>query len=114
MSRESKALIVTIVRKGWGDLVLEASIKAGASGGTVIFGRGKGVHEQQKIMGICIEPEKEIVLTLISRKEEDMVLAEIVRVAELDKPGCGITFVIPVEKVVGMVHVLTEPAPASM
>ena len=108
MSEESIALIVTIVRKGWGDRVIEASIKAGASGGTIIFGRGKGIHEQQKIMGICIEPEKEVVLTVIRRDKEDAVLGEIIKAAELDKPGTGIAFVIPVEKVAGMVHASTE------
>ncbi len=40
----SVSLIVTIVRKGWGDTVLQASVKAGAEGGTVLFGRGSGVH----------------------------------------------------------------------
>ena len=33
------SLIVSIVRKGWGSTVLEASVKAGARGGTVLFGR---------------------------------------------------------------------------
>jgi nitrogen regulatory protein P-II 1 len=32
--------IVSVVRKGWGSTVLEASVKAGARGGTVLFGRG--------------------------------------------------------------------------
>ena len=108
MSKESNALIVTIVKKGWGDRVLEASIKAGAGGGTIIFGRGIRIHEQHKIMGICIEPEKEIVLTVILRDKEDAVLGEIIKAAELDKPGAGVTFVIPVEKVAGIVHALSE------
>ena len=30
------SLIVTIVRKGWGSTVLEASVNAGARGGTVV------------------------------------------------------------------------------
>ena len=110
-SKESSALIVTIVKKGWGDRVIEASMKAGASGGTIVFGRGKGIHEQQKIMGICIEPKKEIVLTVILRDREDAVLGEIVEAAEPEKPGRGIAFVIPVEKVVGIVHALTETQP---
>ncbi len=38
----SRTLIVTIVNKGWGDIVVEASIKAGAEGGTILFGRGVG------------------------------------------------------------------------
>ncbi len=32
-------LIVSIVRKGWGQAVLDAAMKAGAHGSTVLFGR---------------------------------------------------------------------------
>jgi nitrogen regulatory protein PII len=99
-----KSLIISIVRKGWGDKILQHSCKAGAEGGTIMFGRGVGVHEKQTIMGIPIEPEKEIVLTVTDSDETDAVLEEIVRTAELGKPGTGIAFVIPVEKVVGVVH----------
>lgn len=101
-------LIVTIVRKGWGDKVLEASMKAGAEGGTVLFGRGIGIHEHQKIMGIPIEPEKEIVFSVTPVEKVDAILEEIGRAAELDKPGVGLAFVVPVAKVVGVVHLLGE------
>lgn len=104
------SLIVSIVRKGWGETVLEASIKAGAHGGTILFGRGTGIHEQQKILGIPIEPEKEIVLTLIYADQSDAILQEIVRAAELDKPGNGLAFVLPVDKVAGTPHVADDPA----
>jgi nitrogen regulatory protein P-II 1 len=62
---QNPCLIVSIVRKGWGDTVLEASMKAGAHGGTVLFGRGIGRNEEQGVFGIQIEPEKEIVLTVV-------------------------------------------------
>jgi nitrogen regulatory protein PII len=103
------SLIVTIVRKGWGNTVLEASVKAGAHGGTVLLGRGTGIHEQQKILGIPIEPEKEIVLTVTYPDQNEAILQEIVRVAELFKPGAGIAFVVPVEKVVGVTHFACNP-----
>ena len=77
------SLIVSIVRKGWGNTVLEASVKAGATGGTVLLGRGIGVNETESIFGIPIEPEKEIVLTLVPKSETEQILDEIVRVAEL-------------------------------
>ena len=99
-----KSLIVSIVRKGWGDKILENSCKAGAEGGTVMFGRGVGVHEKQKVLGIPIEPEKEIVLTLTNADETEAVLNEIALTAELGKPGAGIAFILPVEKVIGVVH----------
>lgn len=98
------SLIVSIVRKGWGSTVLEASVKAGAQGGTVLFGRGAGINEQEKIFGMSIEPEKEIVLTLVRPDRADVILDEIVRAAQLNDTGRGIAFVMPVEKVVGVAH----------
>ena len=98
------SLIVTIVRKGWGDTVLEASVKAGAKGGTVLFGRGAGINEQEKILGIPIEPEKEIVLTMTHSDGADAILEEIVRAVKLDHPRMGLAFVVSVDKVVGAAH----------
>lgn len=103
------SLIVTIVRKGWGDTVLEASVRAGAHGGTILFGRGSGIHEKQTILGIPIEPEKEIVLTVTYSDINESILKEIVRVANLGEPGAGIAFVVPVDKVVGVAHLEGKP-----
>lgn len=100
------SLIVTIVRKGWGSTVLEASVASGARGGTVLGGRGAGVHEQEKIFGMSIEPEKEIVLTLVPTPRADATLAAIVQAADLNHIGHGIAFVLPVDKVVGAARFL--------
>lgn len=97
-------LIVTIVNKDSAELVVESARKAGAEGGTVLTGRGTGIHEQAKLFGITIEPEKEIVLTLISREKTAEVLEAIVREANLDKPGKGIAFVLEVQQVAGINH----------
>ncbi len=102
-------LIVSIVRKGWGNAVLEATMKAGAGGGTVLFGRGIGRNEQQKVFGIQIEPEKEIVLTIASSDHKKAILEEVVRAAELNEPGHGIAFAVRVEDVVGAIHMVQEP-----
>jgi nitrogen regulatory protein P-II 1 len=101
---EKVSLIISIVRKGWGDKVLEASMKAGAEGGTILMGRGAGVHEQQKILGIPIEPEKDIVLSVVYPDKSETILNEIVQCCDLEKPGTGIAFVVPVERVVGVCH----------
>lgn len=102
-------LIVSIVRRGWGSTVLEASVKAGARGGTVVFGRGAGINEQEKIFGMSIEPEKEIVLTIVYEEQVQRILQEIVRAAELSDTGRGIAFVLPVESVVGVAHFMKHP-----
>jgi nitrogen regulatory protein PII len=100
------SLIITIVKKGWGGKVLEASMKAGAHGGTILIGRGIGIHEKQKILGIQIEPEKEIVLTADYSDDSQTILKEICQMCDLEKPGAGIAFVVPVEQIAGVAHLL--------
>ncbi|HET9950113.1 MAG TPA: P-II family nitrogen regulator [Longimicrobiales bacterium] len=102
------ALIVTIVRKGWGSTVLEASVNAGARGGTVLFGRGAGVHEKERVFGMAIEPEKEILLTITPVEQVDAILEAIVEAGQLNDTGRGIAFVVPVEKIAGVAHVMKE------
>jgi nitrogen regulatory protein PII len=99
-------LIVTIVKKGWSERVVHAARCAGARGGTIVHGRGVGIHEQKKLLGIPIEPEKEIILTLVHRDKTNAVLKAIVDAGRLEKPGTGIGFVLNVDKVVGIVHLL--------
>ncbi len=101
-------LIVTIVKKGRVERVIEASKKAGAEGGTIIPGRGTGIHESKKFLGIPIEPEKEILLTLVPKEITREVLSAIVEAGRLNKPGTGIGFVLDLKQVVGIVHFLEQ------
>jgi nitrogen regulatory protein PII len=53
---------------------------------------------------MSIEPEKEVVLTLVPAASVDKILAEIVAAAQLNDTGRGIAFVLPVEQVAGVAH----------
>lgn len=99
-------LIVTIVSMGSSEKIVKASKEAGAEGGTIILGRGTGIHEKKTILGIPIEPEKEMVLTVVPRSKTKAVLAAIVKEGELDKPGTGIAFVLELKEIAGICHLL--------
>jgi len=101
-------LIVTIIKKGYAERIVNAAKAAGARGGTILHGRGVGIHEQKKLLGIPIEPEKDIILTLIHKDQTKDVLKAIVQAGQLENPGTGIGFVIDVDKVVGIVSLLEE------
>lgn len=101
-------LIVTIVKKGWGDDVVNASQKAGAKGGTIVFGRGTGVHENKKLFGMLIEPEKEIVLTLAESENSSAIIESINEAVCLNKPGLGLGFVVPVKEVFGTANIICD------
>jgi nitrogen regulatory protein P-II 1 len=103
-------LIVTIVPRGWAQRVISASQEAGAAGATVVYGRGTGVHERKSLLGVPIQPEKEIVLTVVPAAIAASVLETVVRVARLDQPGTGIAFVLDLMQVVGAIHLLEQDA----
>lgn len=97
-------LIVTIVAKGRAELVVDAAREARAEGGTIVYGRGTGIHERKRLFNIPIEPEKEVVLTLVPQQITDRVCDAITVAAELDQPGQGIAFVVEAKRVLGIAH----------
>lgn len=101
-------LIVIIVKKGLSRDVIKACKEAGAEGGTVIQGKGIGTNEAGSLFGIKIEPEKNIILSLVKNSDVNSVLQNITKVAELDKPGTGIGFVINSRSITGIAHLLEK------
>lgn len=100
------SLIITIVNRGYADLVMEAAREAGAQGGTILHARGSGIHENEKFFGIAITPEKDVVLILIKTDQQQQVLHAITQRAGLNKEGNGLTFTLPVDDVSGIVHMM--------
>ncbi|MFD1031930.1 P-II family nitrogen regulator [Metaplanococcus flavidus] len=97
-------LIVTIVNTGDSQKVIKAASDAGAEGGTIINGRGTGVNEQQSFMNFTIDPEKDVILTLVPATYTAKVVSHIERAVDLNAPGRGIAFLIDVENVFGVNH----------
>lgn len=97
-------VIFTIVERGKGETIIKATHDAGAEGATLFYGRGTGIHEHRKILGIPVEPEKEIVITLIEKEKTDIILEAIVREGKLNESGKGRAFVVSVDKMVGAIH----------
>jgi len=94
--------IYTIVDKGLAENVIEAAEKAGSTGGTIINGRGSGIHETSKLFSMEIEPSKEIVLILSKKEQTDAIIASIKEELKIDEPGKGIIFVQDVIKTYGL------------
>lgn len=101
---KSKALkmIIAIVQRGKADAPVNAAIKAGAPAATVFFGRGQGMRERLGLLGLAIQPEKEVIFITIEEWLVDRVLTAMVTAGHLDQPGVGFAFVVPVDRAVGM------------
>lgn len=91
-------LVVCIVNAGFSQVVVEAARKAGARGGSIIRGRGTANPEAEEFFGVTIQPDKEIVLTLVPSSIKDEVLKTIYQESSISKEGQGIAFTLPVER----------------
>lgn len=94
-------LIVTIVNKGYSDYVVDAARDAGARGSTVLHGRGS-TGEKNQFMGISLQDEKDIVLTLVVRSDKKKIMGTIAERTNLNAEGRGFCFSMPVNDVVGV------------
>jgi nitrogen regulatory protein PII len=95
-------LITVIVNRGKAEDVIEAATKAGSKGGTIIHGRGSGIHETSKLFSMDIEPEKEIVMILSERDKTEAIVTSIREHLKIDEPGNGIMFIQDVNRTYGI------------
>ena len=102
-------VIICIVNSGFSESVMDAARELGARGGTVIRGRGTANAEAEKLYGIAIQPEKEIVMILVDTAIKNDILHALYKSVGLQTPGQGIAFALPVEDVVGLAEAPITP-----
>jgi len=102
----SKALkmVMAIVQRGKADDIVSMAIKSGAPAATVFFARGRGIRERLGLLGLAIQPEKEVIIIVVEEWLVDDVVAGMVKAGNLDQPGIGCVFVMPVERALGMLE----------
>ena len=96
--------IVGVVERGRADKVVEAAKEVGAAGATIFYGRGTGESEVKKFLNIHVEASKEVIIILSEKDKYKKILDAMVKARDLEKPGTGIIFVLPVEGLVGLHH----------
>ena len=107
-------VIFCIVNAGFSDAVMDAAKEFGARGGTVIRARGTANSESEKLFGITVQPEKEIVMILVNSEIKNSILHALYRAVGLNTLGQGIAFSLPVDNVVGLSSAIKdETAPAA-
>lgn len=102
MKKFSHEVIFCVVNAGFTEAVMDAAREVGARGGTVIHARGTANSEAEKLFGIVVQPEKEIVMIIVKSEIKDNVLHALYKSVGLNTAGQGIAFSLPVDSVVGL------------
>lgn len=99
---EKQFAIFTICIRGTGEKIMEVARKAGAKGGTVFKAKGTAPEEISQFKNIQVQPEKEIILILVSEADKEKIMKAIASSYGVSSEANAITFAIPVEDSVGV------------
>ena len=102
-------VIFCIINAGYSEVVMDAAKEVGARGGTVIHAKGTANKDAEQFFKISIQPDKEIVMILVTKGIKDAVLHALYKQVGLKSEGTGIAFSMPVHHVVGISPI--KPAP---
>ena len=103
-------LVVVILNEGCSDMVMAAARPAGASGGTVLAGKGTGARESEKFLGISLASEKDVVLIVAEKAKKAAIMKAIMEKAGPGTAAASICFSLPVTAVEGLRRIDPEDA----
>lgn len=95
-------LIISMIKDGDTDRIIDAAKAAGGTGATVIPARGTGVREARSFFGLSLDAQTDVILLLVEESVAEPVLAAIDESGRFKEPGGGIALVLDVDQVVGL------------
>ena len=98
----SHELICVILNEGCSDMVMAAARPAGATGGTVLAGKGTGAREAEKFLGISLASEKDVVMIVAEKAKKSAIMKAIMEKAGPGTDAAAICFSLPVTAVEGL------------
>ncbi len=101
-------LVCVILNEGCSDMVMAAARPAGASGGTVLSGKGTGARESEKFLGISLANEKDVVLIVAEKEKKAAIMKAIMDKAGPGTDAASICFSLPITAVEGLRRVDPE------
>lgn len=104
--KQDMNVIITIVTRGFADKVMESAKSAGAEGATIFNARGNGIHETDTILGVSIQPEKEVVMIVVRKNIRKKVMRAICVDCGMNEEGRGLCFSLPIEEIGGINHLM--------
>lgn len=97
-------LIIAIVDKGKDLIVMQIAKEQGARGGTILVGKGASIFDKRSVMGMNIEPDKEIVMIMTTKEKSQSIMSAISEKMQMDQPNTGVIFTLETEDVMGVIN----------
>lgn len=95
-------LIVAIANYGYNTQVMRAAEEGGATGGTVLHGKGVGMKRAEQFLGVSLVSEKEIIFIVSKTEQKNAIMSAIMEKAGVGTKAGAIVFSLPVTSTAGL------------
>ena len=95
------SVVVAIVADNLEEKTIEVAKKAGASGVTILDGKGRGLKEKKIFFGSTYEEKESILIFILPNSLSTLVLRKIQEELDLTKAH-GIAFSLPISHLIGI------------
>ncbi len=95
-------LIVAIANYGYNTQVMKAAEEGGATGGTVLHGKGVGMKRAEQFLGVSLVTEKEIILIVTKTEQKNAIMSAIMEKAGVNTKAGAIVLSLPVTSTAGL------------
>lgn len=102
VSEIKNSVVAAIINQGFSEDVMGAAHSAGAGGGTVFRSRQICNGETMKQWGLCVQPEKEVVLILTDAENKHALMQAVSDKCGMKSEAKGIVISMPVDGIMGL------------
>ena len=95
-------LIIAIANYGYTTKVMEAARTGGATGGTVLHGKGVGMKRAEQFLGVSLVSEKEVIFIVSKKEEKNAIMNAIMEKTGIETKAGAIVFSLPVTETAGL------------
>jgi len=99
-SEGAKALFI-VVNDGFAESVIDIAREAGVTGATILSARGEG-HHHERFMGISVDTEKEVILSVADGRTAEKAMAAVKEKAGVKTPAHSVCFTMSIGNVTGV------------
>lgn len=96
MSENFFSLVTSIVPHNSGEFIVEAAKNAGASGGSILMGRGTAANSVIQLLGFG-DTSKDVVYIVVEKKDEEKVCSAITEASYEKKSHFGVLYTVDVQ-----------------
>lgn len=96
------SVVVAILADDLEEKAIDAARKAGASGVTIVSGRGIGAEEKKTFFGLTYHGAQTILICVVEKKLSVAVMKALTEELDLKRNSKGVVFTVPLEHIAGI------------